>query len=82
MYSASSDHSLIVITHPSIFFLGVKNKFLYLRRPGVKHSFEISRFCLIPAFLGTGINKGKASSENHGIAEPAEMKNRDLKVGL
>jgi ribosomal protein S5 len=44
----------------------------------VKHSFEISRFCLIPAFLGTGINKGKASSEIHEIAEPAEMKKPGL----
>jgi len=43
-------------------------------RPGVKHSCAISRFCLIPAFVGTGVNKGKASSEIHEIAEPAEMK--------
>jgi hypothetical protein len=82
MYSASSDHSFTVITIPLLFFLGPKNKFLYLIRPAVKHSREIIVFCLIPTFLGAGVNKGKASSEINGIAEPTEMKNRNFRAGF
>ena len=51
-------------------------------RLGVKYSGEIRRFFLMPAFLGTGLNKSKASSEIHGIAEPTKIKKRHFRAGF